>query len=696
MDKKPDPIYEPGELERVRNKLGVTDEAEAKRMALILGGVVGTEKSANPQPARKSAGRIKRGSELAVPGGRKKNLNQSLGIAEGKKIKGKATEDTADDPMVQLRTPYSERLKMDRYASQYEFEIKTAWHAFVSMITFVGEPADYINPRFINKRMSVYCKKIERLVNATRGLFPRNDARRTERLKKASPFVFSILDTIRHWNIEFISEDFARLHDLPHPVKVAEFISILQAIYKPLFILEKLNVDIHIKGAYKMLFKLIQVENPAESMEKIQELARVAIGAFAEVHRDVRYNLYPLLMKFISDRWFPYEQLFVERHHRLLDFLGVAENDQITPMALNPEHTENEILETVREDIRKEQEEGEVEESPDVADDNTPEAQARKAKEAALAAERRALDHGLGAMEVLFPQAGWDRLQDYPDLYPYFVGIYNMRRGYELISPSDPLQQIAVLLHILEDLCVGLRYVTFSHVTKPDGKRANITEYIGKTITGWRRYIDDSFSKEYLPRLLEYCRLLEHSSDARTTPFAKRTLNELRWIKRLYFLPYYKFESLGPPPFQRQDAFSIYSETKTLHHYLALVAAGIDQGNRNGGAEAKALCDGITNPWDPYNFEVANPVSKRMDMLMGSGKRTNAALIFFALSATTVLDYLLNNESSWVYSERSSVPFRSVEDAGAVPMFGVDNKIDADKIFRDVLKKKEEERSKNH
>ena len=37
MAKKPNAIYAPGELDRVRGKLGVTDDAEAKRMAQILG-----------------------------------------------------------------------------------------------------------------------------------------------------------------------------------------------------------------------------------------------------------------------------------------------------------------------------------------------------------------------------------------------------------------------------------------------------------------------------------------------------------------------------------------------------------------------------------------------------------------------------------------------------------------------------------
>jgi hypothetical protein len=217
-----------------------------------------------------------------------------------------------------------------------------------------------------------------------------------------------------------------------------------------------------------------------------------------------------------------------------------------------------------------------------------------------------------------------------------------------------------------------------------------VNEAIGSTITGWRQFIDDGFAKEYLPRLTEYCRILEHSAESRSTPYAKRTLNELRWTKRLYFLPYYKFESLGPPPFQKQDVVAIYGETRNLRKYLTLVAAGIEQGNRAGGAEANAHCDGIENPWASYNFEIPNPVSKRVGALLGQGRRNNAALIFFSLSVATVLDSLLNSESSWAYGDRPGAVFRSMNGEGTVPLFGIESKLDADKIFKDAMKKKEE------
>jgi hypothetical protein len=180
---------------------------------------------------------------------------------------------------------------------------------------------------------------------------------------------------------------------------------------------------------------------------------------------------------------------------------------------------------------------------------------------------------------------------------------------------------------------------------------------------------------------------LEHTGESRISSYAKRTFDGLRWLKRLYFLPYFKFESLGPPPLQKQDVMAIYSEVRNLRKYFTLVAAGIEHGNQLGGAEAKAPCDGINNPWDRYNFEIANPVSRRLDALLAHNRRNNTVLVFFALSVVTVLDNLLNNENSWAYGEKTGPIFRSINNEGVTPVFGIDNKLDADKIFKETLMK---------
>jgi hypothetical protein len=144
-----------------------------------------------------------------------------------------------------------------------------------------------------------------------------------------------------------------------------------------------------------------------------------------------------------------------------------------------------------------------------------------------------------------------------------------------------------------------------------------------------------------------------------------------------------------PPPFQKNSIEALYPEVRSLRRYLTAVAAGIEQGTKRGGAEKRAPCDGIDNPWDPYVFQVPNPLSKRLDALLGPKKRNNASLIFFTLAVTVVLDHLLNDEDSWAYEERTGFLFRSENGEGVRPLFGVETKIDADQLFKQMIKKRQ-------
>jgi hypothetical protein len=52
----------------------------------------------------------------------------------------------------------------------------------------------------------------------------------------------------------------------------------------------------------------------------------------------------------------------------------------------------------------------------------------------------------------------------------------------------------------------------------------------------------------------------------------------------------------------------------------------------------------------------------------------------------------VNDESSWAYDDRSGPLFRSVNNEGIRPLFGVDTKLDADMIFRMTLKRQKEQK----
>jgi len=694
MAKKDNAIYAPGELSNLRNKLGVTDQSEAKRMAQVLGGEVGVERSIEPEDPRNKKFRK---DDVVVGGGKRGRRVDVAGDDPDEKIlRARARVDIypGDDPAVPVKIGYKDRLKMDQLCGQLFFEVKTSFQVLVSIFSFFKEPIDYVNPRFVTKRMNEYYFKIERLVTGARNLFPKNNTKRNHQLKRANPFVFKILDTIRNWNIEQISKNISGLQAHPRSVKVSDFAETLKLIYKPLYILSDLSIE-HIKSAFKLIYKILYIESPMDAKEKYQEVIRNIIASVVEVRRDVQYGMYPLLMKLISNKFISYERFFTERRRCFMAFISAAASEQLSAAEINTQQIDNMDLDT----LQKKEGTGEEEEEQDEAaekpeeepveeeDLSDPKVIERKAKQEAEKAERRALEQGQAALEALFPKAGWDKLEEHQDLYPYFANIYNLKHGFELLSPTDPLQQVAIMMHIVDDLFIGMRYVNFGAILGPDGKLIRLSEDMSEVTNNWRMYIEDSFLKEYLPRLGEYCRLLENSEEGRMSPYAKKTMNELNWIKRLYFLPYYKFESVGPPPFTKQDVVPIYTQIRKVRKYLTSVAMGIEQGMKAGGAAAKAPCDGILNPWETYNFQVPNPISRRLDMMIPAERKINATLIFFSLSVITVMDYLLNNENSWFYAGRTGPLFRSIRDEGITPIFGVDEKLDADKIFKDSLKK---------
>jgi hypothetical protein len=688
-DKK-NAIYDPGELDRVRGNLGSLDPEEAKRMAQKLGGDVGVERAVSSTPVKpkvrhetvdvqvrgRSGGRSG-GQERArrpsdSPGSAKPNSENKA--APPKKRK------QADDPAIALKQSYGERVKMDRLAGSAEFGIKNPIQVLHSILSLFHAPPDLVSNSFVNHRMNEYYKYLETLVTATRTLLPRSNMFRNEQFKRLSPQAYAIIKVFHAWNIELIGAELARIQASPRNARVEGFKEILKAIYKPLFILEQLDYEAHIKESFSLLYRVLVIENPSEAENKQQELIRSALSAYGIIRRDIRFLLYPLLLKLLSDKFFTYTAFFSERPNRIKAFLGVSDGDRLPPEDLAKTAVSTQAVETDDETTNGQ----ETANEGDLTDEE-------REKRAALAAERKALDRGLDTLETLFPKARWDRIAEFPDFYPYFTDVFGFGKDYVLLPPTDPLQQVVILMRILEELFFGVRYVSFGIIPNADGIPESLAEPMTGIMSNWHSYIDVAFGKEYLPRLAEYCRIFDSPGESRTSPYARRLSNELHWTKRLYFLPYYRFESSGPPPFQKNDITALYPEIRRLRRYLTVIATGIEQGIKAGGPGENSICEGIENPWKPYTFQVPNPVSIRLDALMGK-KKTNASLIFYTLAVTVVLDYLVNNESSWAYTgDQPRTLFRSVDGKGDTPVFGIDQKIDTQTIFKLSLKQRKGE-----
>jgi hypothetical protein len=158
--------------------------------------------------------------------------------------------------------------------------------------------------------------------------------------------------------------------------------------------------------------------------------------------------------------------------------------------------------------------------------------------------------------------------------------------------------------------------------------------------------------------------------------------SDIHWIRRYYFLPHYDDIPVTPPSFAKRDVIAIYPAVHRLRGDLALCAAAIETANKMGGAAVDAPINGIKNPWQHYNFQVENPLSKRLNMLLAKRQRNNASLIFFTLAVTTVLDYYLCNNNSPAYSTNTSILFRHTDDDDRKPVFWVEKQTDTFALFK--------------
>ena len=98
------------------------------------------------------------------------------------------------------------------------------------------------------------------------------------------------------------------------------------------------------------------------------------------------------------------------------------------------------------------------------------------------------------------------------------------------------------------------------------------------------------------------------------------------------------------------------------------------------------------NPWDKYVFELPNPVSKRIDVLLGAKRdasvsaATNANLIKYTYCIMSVLDWWVNNPSSPAYATDAMKLYR-VNPADGAPQFSVELRTDQNQLFADGVKK---------
>jgi hypothetical protein len=655
-------IYAPGELDNVKKRLGNISEKEAKRMQMVLGGEVGYERSAE-------AGGTGRRGRPAPGGAAGQTPAKPKRLVETAPAPDASRAALPEMPRFQRlgKPSYSERVKMDVCAGSSEFGIKTVFQVLVSRLSFFGAPEDRVSPWFVKTALNEYYEHLEHLVTSMRLLFPRNNIELGRKLQAESPAAFDILNVIRQWKLSVIASEIGKVQSRPRAVFVRDFETILREIYKPIYILQKLDINTDVRNALQTLYEIRFLDQPTKETEALHGKITEVVVELKYVCFNLHRLLYPLLMKTIALYYQEYESFFIENNENYRLFLGVSEADRLT---LSDGKIKGTASASVSEDAPDNGGTPETIETPE----ERREQQEKQEKQALDAVETKAFGRGLKMLGMLFPKAPWDDLKSFPDFYPYFADALDIKKNGELLAPEDPVHLALILSQIIEELLYGFRFIDFYG--------APFSDSLNAVADDWHNAISEGFEKKYLPMINEYSHYFEHSGQGKNSTYAMNIAADIHWTRRYYFLPHYSHTPVTAPSFARKDIVAVYQTTRSLRGNLALCAAAIETANRAGGTVLDTPVDGIRNPWQPYNFQVENPLSKRLDMLLSKKQRNNASLVFFTLAVATVLDYYLCDSNSPAYSTDENILFRHTEDDKRKPVFWVEKQTGTFALFK--------------
>lgn len=651
---RPTAKYEPGTLDKTRKNLGELDEAEARRMAKVLGGEVFTEKAAPTHPAQASksarrTGYINRQS-------RQQTADTRTTTAQAKTVTEKPRTQTLSLPNVSNDV----RNLIDKLMMSSEYKIKPNYGFFNFVRRFRKNGTELVRRDFITHTLPRAIHYVQTFITSTTSLLQYLPDDYRQHVYEDDTERFQLLRMVSGWKAQPLSAMSEALQAQANVVTVTELIPLVKAVYALVLKIYYLG-ETRISAAFKDIYTDVS-KYPEADKKKLGSLSRDALSQWLHVETTIIQGLYPLLMRMCSNTYEIYPQFFTEKSQNILTFLGLTKFDLLLP-SRKPKRTEEE---TAKKPEKTEKSEKELQAE---AEQNT---------------KAQILQTGLKLLDQLFPGAGFDNLDAMPDLYPYFQPLYQFRDGFNLLDPQNPLQVTIVLVRILEDLFHACRNIQFSEDTNLGEKE---DEVLSRVLSDWSLYREVLFEKNYCEELINFANEQYSKADFKNTLFGKRLLTSLLWQTKYNFLPHFKFQQLLlEKPSNDSQYRPMCLQTAALKDFLTELSRNID-----GAAKTKAAVIGMQNPWEPYQFDIPNVVSKRLDVLLGAKRppaesaATNANLIKYTLCILSVLDWWINDSTSPAYSTDTSVIYRVSEDDGNI-LFGVPVRKDQNKLFADRVK----------
>lgn len=636
--------WAPGTLDKTRRNIGDISTKEAAAMAKKLGGEVmyeRTDSHSGAAGANKNTGRIVRAQPSAS--------RNSQGVVTASTKKRYTREDI-------LQIPKKTALLIDKLMMSPEYKIKPNYGVFNFIRTLQKNGTEKTLPEFYEYNLKQMIDHMEAFITVVKTLIQVAPATYKAKIASDTEPKFKFLRMVAGWAMQPIKTEYFNLKEAPQPLIVADYIPVVRAIYKPL-------VTIYYFGNNKIpkLIKEIytdEVAYPDAPQEKLSGFAKQAITEWLYIDTEIIKKLYPLLLRMTSDTFEPFPTFFNVKVGEILKFEGLHKFDLLLP-------------EKPKEPASEEKKE--------------------KAPPPQKGLKDSTVLTGLKLLNQLFPQAGFDKLDEHPDLYPYFQPMYNFEEGFNMISPENPVHVITVLLRIIEDCFQGCRNIVFSEPLEQKKGSDSFTTILDE----WSAYREDNVERLYLAPLIDLVNSTYSQPDYPVSQIGKRTITSLLWQITYHFMPNFKFDQLIlEHPTDESKYRPLFHRTDFARKYLTLVVNECD-----AAAKTRGRCNLIENPWEHYKFDIPNEVSKRIDVLLGAQNRnantnaTNANLLKYTLCFIAVLDWWVNNPESPAYATDPMHIYRVSESDGK-PLFSVEERSDQNKLFADAVRESYKKASK--
>jgi hypothetical protein len=634
-------IYEPGELQKTRDRLGELSREEAKEMQSKLGGEIGYEKTAT---------KVEKGYQKL------KDQLPDGGLVDGKatssaflQAKGKRKKAVPKLPVVPPGMKFWERLRTNLHLTKMEYSFKTLGQAIFGAFSSKNWQNDMVSRDFVINADHQFAKGIDILVMAVRGLSTRSNKKILQGLRKF-PLYLNIIKALREWPIESIHEALLEIQKVPSNINFTDFYPLIQLCMKTVYILSPLSVTGHILPAISKTFELGKIYTTKQpALERLRKHYAIAREEAPIILEKLYTKFYPPLLKFLSPEFVTEEAFYTAYHDRILKML------HLTPETLlYPEKSTGVIPDSSSES--KEKAKGEPVELEDYFPEFSLHPLAQKAVE---------------ILEVLFPGARWAELEKQPDFLAYYLPFLEFPRGTELLSPADPLQPVLSLVAILQNMLHGFQNCRWG-ILDEYSTQGHLQQEFEKIVSQLHFFVEEVAGKHYLPLIQELCRQVER--DGSIGPEARKKMGKILYIKRNFFLP-----NLMMPVVDNLKHFPINHPplsliVKRALDLLSKVAVEVEQSLFQAQARPhqNIRSQSLHNPKARWRFEIPSPVSNRLSVVFqkvnrvtkeeigGVEGRTNRKLLFYTISILTYLDDLINQQGSPLYTRGDTPLYRQV------------------------------------